>query len=222
MTAWCEVAGLPALAGVVHLPRVGAWVADLHLDADAPPGGRVDVVLGAGALRLTGTVLPGATGATGGSARVRVVGGGGGLRRPLPAAGYRNVPLSVPLRAALSEAGETLAPEADAAALATFLPRWARLAGTAGSTVAALAAQVRLPWRVLPSGALWLGPERWAQAAGEYEVLEELPQQQAVLVASDAPRVLPGQAFLGRPVGHVAHHFSADSLRVLVTFEATS
>lgn len=204
------------------LPRMGAWVADVALDADVPPAGAVVLALGGGALRLTGTVVAAGTGAVRGTARVRLVGGGGGLRKGLAAAGYVNAPLSVPLRAALSEGGETLAPESDAGALGTLLPRWGRVAGTCASAVALLAARAGMTWRVLPSGGVWLGPEVWRQAGGEYEVLEEMPQQRAVVVASDAPRVLPGQTFLGRRVNQVVHHFSAagaGTLRCTVTFE---
>lgn len=222
MSAWCTVGGVAAFSGRIHLPRVGTWTADVRLDSAAAPTGRVELVLAGGALRLTGTVLPGGTGVVRGSAQVRLVGGTGGLRRTLAAAGYQNVPLSVPLRALLEDAGETLAPEADAGALATFLPRWARMAGTAARSLDALAARVVMPWRVLPSGAVWVGPERWRAAAGEYEVLEEVPEQRAVWLASDAPSVLPGQVLLGRPVAHVAHHFGAEELRTVVTFEETA
>lgn len=222
MSAWCTVAGLSAFSGRLHLPRIGAWTADVRLDSQSMPAGRVEVVLADGALRLVGTVLPGVSGVTLGAAHVRVVGGAAGLRRTLPAAGYQNVPLSVPLRALLADAGEVLAAEADAGALALFLPRWARMAGTAARSLEALAARAGVSWRVLPSGAVWLGPERWKAAAGAYEVLEEVPAQRAVWLASDAPSVLPGQVLFGRPVAHVAHHFGPEEMRLAVTFEDTT
>jgi hypothetical protein len=222
VSAWCTVAGAVAFSGHIHLPRVGAWTADVRLDVPVPPSGRVELVLAGGALVLVGTVLPGGTGAVRDSAQVRVVGGASGLRRTVASAGYQNVPLSVPLRALLADCGEVLAADSDASALATFLPRWARMAGTAARSLEALAARVGMVWRVLPSGAVWLGPERWKQAAGEYEVLEELPAQRAVWLASDAPSVLPGQVLRGRPVAHVAHHFDSEQLRTVVTYEETA
>lgn len=221
MSAWCTVAGTAALSGAIHLPRIGAWAADVRLDTAAVPSGRVDLVLAGGALRLVGTVLAPGTGAVRESAQVRLVGGAGGLRRTVGAAGYHNVPLSVPLRALISDAGEVLAQETDAGALGVFLQRWARMAGTAARSLEALASRAGQSWRVLPSGAVWLGPERWRAAAGTYEVLEEMPQQRAVWLASDAPSVLPGQVLFGRPVGHVAHHFGPDEMRTAVTFEET-
>jgi hypothetical protein len=221
VSAWCTVAGAAASWGSIQMPRVGVWVANLVLEVEAAPQGRVELVLAGGALRLVGTVARGNTGVVRGAAHVQVVGGAGGLRSTLPAAGYHNVPLSVPLRALLSDAGEELAPDADTAALATFLPRWARLASAAARSMEALAGRVGLPWRVLPSGAVWLGAERWRPAAGEYEVLEEEPLRRAVWLASDSPSVLPGQALLRRPVAHVAHTFNAQSLRTCVTFEET-
>lgn len=222
MTAWCTVAGLPAVSGHIHLPRIGTWTADIRLDSDTAPTKRVELVLADGALHLVGTVVPGGTGPVRGSVQVRLVGGAGGLRRTLAAAGYHNVPLSVPLRALLSDAGEVLAPEADAGALGTMLPRWARMAVPAARSLEALAARTAMSWRVLPSGAVWLGPERWRAAAGDYQVLEDVPQQRSVWLSSDAPSVLPGQVLLGRPVGHVAHHFGPEELRMAVTFEDTT
>ena len=88
----------------VLLPRVGVWTADLGVDDGETLSGRVTVAV-EGALTLVGSVLRGAVGAevwTG-----RLVGGAGGLGRPVAALPHRAVTLSDVLAQALSDAGET-------------------------------------------------------------------------------------------------------------------
>lgn len=217
--SYATLAGLPVLEAHVDIPRAGAWHATVRVDADTLPAGLV--TLDVGGLSLVGTPRLSASRVVDGTAHVFLVGGAGRLNQAMPAAAYRNTPISVPLREVLSAVGETLAPESDAAVLSKALPFWTRTAGTAGRALSSLAAAGGVGWRVLPSGAVWLGAERWKAAAGSYDVLEEQPLSRSLVLFSEAPRVLPGTVLYGRPVAHVRHHVSADYLRCVVTFEET-
>lgn len=217
--AYATLNGAPVLEAQVQIPRLGAWHATLRVDADAIPTGRASLVVGG--VALSGTARPAASGMVHGTAYVFLVGGAGRLRDTLPPAAYRNTPLSVPIRDVLSVVGESLAPESDAAALATNLSAWTRTAGTAGRALWALAARAGVGWRVLPSGKVWLGKEAWRPAGGAYEVLEEQAHARTATLFSEAPSILPGNTLFGRPVAHVAHVVTPEYARVVVTFEDT-
>jgi hypothetical protein len=85
---------LNALRGVrarVHMPKTGAWIADVDVDLDAvpvAPSGRALLTIGVNA--LTGTVDDRASGRFGSKAHVRLVAGGGGWDKVVPGVHLHN------------------------------------------------------------------------------------------------------------------------------------
>lgn len=217
--AYATLNGEPVLDAQVHMPRLGVWHATLRVNIDSVPTGRASLVVGG--LTISGTARAAASRVVQGTAYILMAGGAGRLREVLPVAAYRNTPLSVPVRDVLSAVGEALAPDADAAALATNLSAWTRTAGTAGQALWALTARAGVGWRVLPSGKVWLGPEAWRADGGAYEVIRQSPTARSMTLFSEAPTVLPGATLFGRPVAHVMHQVTQENARVVVTFEDT-
>lgn len=217
--AFATCAGSPVLRGSVHLPRVGAWQADLELDVDVVPTGEVELRVGR-ALTLRGTVVSG--GLFAGEARVRVVGGRGKLSTELPARWYVGAPLSLVLGGVADEAGERLSTTIDAVLLATpMLPAWGRTAGPAALALQQLAQTISVSWRVLPDGTLWLGEERWPAATGmaDLVVLDEHRGEGRLLLSTEEPTLLPGQQLAQGKVSSVTYELSPSALRADVWLE---
>jgi hypothetical protein len=217
--AWATLNGAGVIEGRIELPRTGAWMADLAVDtADAIEG---RVVLDLNGFQLNGTVRRG--GAVSDTSIIRVVGGAGGLSRTLEPLAYQGVPLRVPLQDALAACGEAFEQGGDPELGATFLPFWIRARGRAGLLVSQLVRQLEDgAWRVLPSGAVWAGTERWPEAElaeGDYVLLREDPSNGREQLFADVPALLPGTAFRGRRVSVVEHSISEDQLRMVVWYE---
>ncbi len=213
--AYCTLNGAPVVEATVCLPRSGAWHADLIVAKDAAPTGAVTLGLAEGRIQLKGTVLRG--GAPYLTALVRVVGGAGGLQRILAPRAYRQVPRGTVLRAALSEAGESLSPNADQATLAEVLDHWVRRQAPAGELLGALLASSGASWRVHADGSVWVGPESWPPTkSADWVVLEQLPQLGKVVLSTDTPALWPGEVLRGRKVEYVEHRVDAKRIRTEV------
>ncbi len=212
----CE--GIAVLRARITMPRTGAWVADLVLDAVRAPTGRVTLATFDGGLTLVGTVERG--GAYADTAQVRVVGGAGGLSRDVAPKAYRALPAQVPLSETLRDVGETLSPDASPQVLATVLPMWTRDQTSASRALTMLADACEATWRVLPDGAVWVGDDTWPAAAeGAYDVLRESPSEGRMVLGVEAPRLLPGTTYDGRRISVVIHTIDDEGVRSELWFE---
>jgi hypothetical protein len=203
--------GVSVLEARVTIPRLGAWVTDLALDAVDAPSGRVHII--GGGLALAGSVVR--ANVFHGRAEARIVGGAGGLGTMLPPKAYAGVPARVPLRDALRVGGESLAVDGPSRMLAT----WVRAARSVGEEVAMLAALDGASWRVLDDGRVWIGAEHWPETTS---ALEELAACDRVGLRTYRPgdfNLRPGTTIGGRRVSVVTYLFRAEDITVDVWFE---
>jgi hypothetical protein len=217
-----ELNGVPIVSGRVHLPRVGLWTADLELDDEEAPTGRVTLASGDGELSLAGFVRRGGSFAA--SAHVHVVGGAGGLDQEAPAVYYRSVTVRTPLHALLSAVGETLAASSDATALGAYLERWSREKGPAGTALAHLAEAAGADWRALDDGTIWLGTDTYPEvdlSEDDYELMEDRPSEYLVTISTEQfpAQLRPGTTFLDRRVEFVEYNLSPRSLTTRAWFQ---
>lgn len=209
------VNGMAVINGCVSLPVKGAWVADFEIDGtDLLPTGQRAVTIDLGSQTLVGTVATDRQGAYAGRLTVRVVGGGNGLAKQLPARKYRGVPVSIPLADIINETGERLAATATAATLNFALLHWARARAPASSSLEFLLAKAGASWRVLPDGTLWVGTDTFPESSFDGEVLEERHGGNWKLLASDTGTLLPATTFQGRRLAGVVYRIKQDSFRV--------
>ncbi len=210
---------LPVLSGLVALPRAGAWHADLVVDAPDASQLQGAVTLVVGKLELHGVARR--SGAFVQRASIRVVGGAGGLATELEPKGYRSPSVSVILGDIVGDAGEALSPTVDGSLLASVMPAWVRVRGSAGTALSTLADALHVGWRVLLDGTVWLGAEAWPAAdVGQYDVLDERPEQARAELGTDSPALLPGTTLEGRRVSYVEHVFDASSIRTRYWWES--
>lgn len=206
------------LEGEIHMPRIGAWTADLVVDAE-----NANKVVGAQALDLGGPLRMRGTATRSGSAfgrtSLRMVGGNAGLPMNLDPKAYEQVPLRIPLQDALTDAGEQLSTAIASAVLSVQLAKWNRLQETCGSVLDALAAEAGCIWRVLFDGSIWLGNDAFPEVTGPYEVLDGSPHEGRVELGVEAPALVPGVTFLGRHVEQVEHRLTNNAVRTVVLFE---
>jgi hypothetical protein len=220
------VNGAPVLRGDLLLPRVGAWTADLTLDAESAPTGSVTIASPAG-LRLVGTAER--SRAVEGRVEVRVRGGAGGLRRELAPVAYRPVG-GVRVRTILDdwarESGETLSSAIAPALLGEVLTAWTRERGSSERSIRALARALGCSWRFDPDGALLLVRETWPTVDPDgVTVLREDPINDAIELGVDVPlpAFVPGVTWQGRRVSSVeAFIIGNGTHRVRLLFENDS
>lgn len=183
------LSGSAVTRATIHLPRVGVWCADVDVDTETAPTGRVSLAVD-GAARWSGTVVAGEV--LHGLWRGRIVGGAGGLRAELPATAYRLATLADVLADVLAATGETLA--GDAGDLTTSAPLYHRAKGTGAQAVAELARALGHVWRVRADGTLWLGVETWPDAtAADWTLLDRDPVRGIYTLGGDALALVPGQ-----------------------------
>jgi hypothetical protein len=183
-----QIAGRFASKVRVSVPNVGPWFADvdlLELVPLAELGSRVTLTIGT--LELKGTVVADFSGTFGKATKLRIVAGGAGWSKLLPAKSYHNdagsgvKALQVATDAA-REAGEVLGNYAPAA---ERLGRdFVRAAGLASQTL-----ELTLdgaPWHVDYQGVTHGGPRPTPAApAGSYELLEFDPRNHIATLAVD-------------------------------------
>lgn len=180
----------PVLAGTITLPARGVWTAQLDVDAETTPSGRVSIACD-GADSLVGTVIRGDQ--DGSVSRILVVGGAGGLRGTIDALALREGTLGDVLEDTLRAAGETL--DSSSLTLADIATaRWHRQQGPACHAVGSLAASAGLTWRVLRAGTVWLGTDAFENAAdGVRLVVGREPALGAWAWSCDTIDALPGE-----------------------------
>lgn len=211
--------GKTVLEAVASLPVVGAWTADLEVDAETVDGlsGPASLVLGS--LTLAGAPIR--LGSFAGRTSVRLVGGAGGLGRTLEPKGYRNATLLLVLQDIARDAGEVLAPTTDTAALASIARGWTRARESAGLALARVAAAAGLAWRVLPDGTVQVANETWAATLlADGVLLDESPELGRSVFGVDSPSLLPGVTVGGRRVSRVEHCVGPNALRTRVWWES--
>ncbi|XXX79175.1 hypothetical protein WMF30_10415 [Sorangium sp. So ce134] len=208
--------GIRVNSGEIVMPRVGAWLSDLALDA-APPTGACTISVADGAVTFRGTVV------RRNSFRERhsvlIVGGAGGLSGYIPHIHQRAVPVETPLKAILRDAGETLSSTSDAATLRKRLDAWSRRAGTAGDALTALLDDIGASWRVLDDGTVWVGAETWPAVTVAMQTTGDGGSQDSAEVATDLPVLRPGVAVAGRRVSTAIHRFEPSRVRTRLLFE---
>ncbi|HWL86345.1 MAG TPA: hypothetical protein VNO21_11115 [Polyangiaceae bacterium] len=209
--------GLTVIEGEVRLPRVGAWHADLRVDAQSVPTGPVMLQSEDKALSLKGAIIRGAVWQD--TLAVRVIGGAGGLAKGLPSKFYRGIPLRIVLADIASESGESVSPSSDAGVLGTELETWSRIGGPAYVALAAIVESAQCVWRILPDGSTWLGQESWPSANLQYDLLSQDPALGALVVGTVSPQIVPGTTLDGRRVSYVVHRIQARELRSEVFVE---
>jgi len=191
-------AGADVLRMRVHMPQRRSWWGWLDLDTATAPTGKVTIAA-AGGLSLVGTILQ-PSGVFLDSARVRVVGGAGGLEQVISPGAYENAQLRDPLNAILSAVGESLSSTVSASILSVLLSHWTLSAIPAAQAIdelswaAADALGQSIIWRVLSDGTVWLGAETWpsqTMPAGA-DVLEQAPAEGRFVIGATTPFIVPG------------------------------
>lgn len=172
-----SVNGVRATSGVITIPYYGLWVADVVLATTTPVSNLCSLVVGN--LTLQGAAYRMASFA--GARSVRLTGGYGGWRNPVPFQEYSNpggVRLSTVLGDAARSVGERVAVQADVS-LGTY---WFREAAPASRVLRLLAGPT---WWVDPAGITQVGTRTstaitsqylindWSGAKGKFEVSTE-------------------------------------------------
>lgn len=191
-------AGADVLRLRAHLPQRRAWWAWVDLDTATTPSGQV-TIMAAGGMSLTGTVKK-PSDVFLDSARIRVVGGAGGLDKIMTPSAFENAQLLDPLNAILGAAGEALSSTVSESVTAVLLSKWSVTATSTARSIDALcsAASAQLGqdigWRILGDGTVWLGAETWpAQTMPSgADVLEQYPSEGRYVIGSTTPFLLPG------------------------------
>jgi len=216
--------GYPIMKARVLRPRVGLWTAELVADAQTasqlPQGGTGTLVTNGGTFTFKGTILRGDAYAQ--NVTLRMVGGQNGLGKLVTPRFYRGVQVSQPLNDALKDAGESLSGTSIPEDLATQLPFWSMVQQSASEALSSLAdaAGGGCVWRTLVDGTVFFGVDGFAQSAlTDFELIDYMPLEGIQVIASEAPKVNPGETFNGRPVSVVEHFIADADSRVRIWFE---
>jgi hypothetical protein len=165
-----------------------------------------------------GTVL--STGIVNGRTEVKLVGGSGRLVETLEGKAYSGVPASVVVADLLASVSETLASSSSATTLAQHLAHWVRREGKAKDQLRELLDHLGVARRVLPDGTTWIGTETWpATGLDAWVLIEDRPDDQRAVIASDVPRIYPGETLLARRVATVRHMLTGANFRTEIQFE---
>lgn len=196
--------------GMIHLPRVGVWHADLTIDA---PGASVAMasLSGKALITLAGVDYSGTFDLNGATQqdtiRARINGGAGGFSTVLTPKGYRGTTLKIVIGDLLAAAGEHLSPTADPAVLATNLPFWVQVQQPAGLALQSALQVTGATWRVLTDGTVWIGTESYPPTTqADFVLLSNEPEQARYEFGSYLPTLLPGETFQGQRVSAVIHY----------------
>lgn len=218
-----SVNGKAAISATISMPRVGAWSADLVVDAQEVLTGPCVLAIESG-LTLNGFATR--TGVWQDTAYVRVTGGAGGLSLATKPKHYRSVTLRVVLLDLLRAGGEALSSTADPKTTGLQLAAWTVIGQPIGNAISALIGDPRLvanAWRILPDGTLWVGPETWPDAGlkdiTDFQELGRLPHEGRSELGFEAPSLLPGTMLAGRKVSYVEHVVRDDTVRTHAWFE---
>jgi len=208
------------LTGVVTLPRLGVWRAEIELEDTGIVAGPVTLRTQSGGVRFEGyTKRAGDFLLT---SRCVVWGGAGGMRAAVAPLYARGPQLTVRMvaRDLLRAAGETLDESAAQPELDATLAAWTRRRGPAMDELWRLVDTLGLVARVLPNGKWFVGAETWLEVPSfEHEVLIDDPGALTYELGLDefVPALLPGRYFGGRKVGAVSYAIGGGGIRAKVT-----
>lgn len=202
---------LDVLDGALALPLLGTWAARLTLGEDAAPteGQRAALLVarddGAEPDAFEGTLGP--CRPHEGRVFVELV-GAAGLLGPVVPLHYTAAPTPVAVADLVSDlvaaAGEQLAEGVALAGLS--VARWSRLQGESwAAALGRVAERFNLGWRVLASGAVWMGPEAWPTVTAEPFLEWEDTETTTLHVAFDDARWVPGTVVLGKRIVRVRY-----------------
>ena len=210
--------GGAACSGVkLHVGGSGPWFADCDLVDGGPSSGATQLVIGD--VTLSGTVDPAHTGSFGARSAVRIIGGGGGWSKLLPARNYPNdagVKASRVAQDAATEAGEQLA----APVPGSFPARYVRPASPASRTIEDLAQRQGLSWWVGYDGVTQVGLRFHVPAGDAAVVLDYAPASQHVTLVVDSLNDCPIGAQLTDVAGRWSGMLTVASLEIAITSES--
>lgn len=206
-------------------PYSGAWTAEIELDADSRPLGAASLVL----LGRTwqGTVIADPNDATlalsgdsGGWFRCRLVGGAGGLQKPVtPTEWSQGALVQTVLSYILGAGGEVQAATISTGLLGKVLPQWSIVASTVGEALSAFTEALGVIWRTLDDGTIWLGtPNPQPVTAPEYILTDINPEMGAAEMDLNDSSVAVDQIIDGLTVKQVIYTWTPDKMRALVTY----
>lgn len=217
------------LRGRISIPLTGTWVADLAIDpgtSDAlipPYQSPVTITLGENGFTLTGNVRR--INNAFDTVFARVVGGGLGIWQSVNPQAYQNATFGVIASQILSQVGETLSTSTPSSVTNLQVPFWTVMKGPAFKVLYALVKlassmlSVKINWRVLSDGTVYIGPEIWPLATmTSYDLMSWQPEQLLTTVFSLNPTVLPGQNWQGGNVSNVEHVIEPERIRTRIWF----
>lgn len=187
------LSGLAVLGGKLTMPARGAWTLECEVDSAKPPEAGAPAVLSWSGLRFVGTVRT--SGAFSGRAKLKVVGGAGGLQKKLQQRAYGGLLSARKIfEDILRDAGETASGKVT---LAGDLDRWIRPEQSGSQSLDELCDEFGASWRVLADGTIWAGEETWPAEASVFRKLSEDQARGNIVAAPDKPNLIPGTTILG-------------------------
>ncbi len=198
----------------------GAWTARTDVDSDEEIIG--PVVLTEGKTTWTGSVKRGAQ--EHGRFIAQLVGGTGGLSGDIGVLNYDSPFIADIIADIITDTGEVLSPEVDAALLSAQVERWSRSSGPGGLSLKQIVDEtIADHWRIRRDGLVWLGVEDYPVIPDTFEFTEisRDPANDSVTIAPEEDQVLVavGDNFLGRNVAGVVTNINPGSLRQVISWE---
>jgi len=217
--------GQPVIRADHKQPYAGAWTAEIELDADSRP-------LGAALLVLLGRTWQGTviadlsdsalalSGDSGGWFRCRIVGGAGGLQKPVtPTEWSQGALVQTVLTYILGAGGEVQAATISTDLLGKVLPQWSISTSTVGEALSAFAETLGIIWRVLDDGTIWLGtPSPQPVTAPDYILTDINPEMGAAEMDLNDSSLAVDQIIDGLTIRQVIYSWTPDKMRALVTY----
>jgi hypothetical protein len=192
----------------------GAWSASIDVDTDEELAPVVTFEIEG--IEWRGTVTRGELDA--GRYRCRLVGGAGGLQKPVKPLWYDAGPsVSLIARDILRVGGEVLSPDSDVAVVGHRLNAYHRAKGTVAEALSAVVE--RFPgatWRVLRDGTVWIGIDSFPELESDENVdieTDPMPASGRYEIAPETPLAYPGVTYSGRCVTEVTTYLSGTKLR---------
>lgn len=208
--------GLSVVEATINLPRVGVWHAELRVDSIKDIAGPISIEFGNQTFLGTAHTA----GLSSGSAHIRVAGGKGTLKNEIASKSYINVPVSIPVRDAITDGGEQFAETSDAQLLARSVTSWTRTQGPGGAALLKICAHINATWRMKIDGSIWVGVDSWPLSTiKDFDLVSESPQSARIEIGSIDPTILPGETFKGRKVSYVMHTVTDSKVRSAIWFE---
>jgi len=208
----------------LEMPLRGVWTASVETGDPAPSGAVVVEIAGEDGTADTfaGVVRPG-SGEDGGRSRLWIVGGAGGLSGELVARDYtapRGVAAELVVGRMLADLGEQLDSTAELSGL--VVDRWHRGGLTGRQALSLFAERLGMGWRMLASGAVWMGVESWPAADALAGFVERVDHDARVIhCRPDSARMRPGVTVLGERIHRVRYLLDGRGLRAELGYGQT-